>query len=142
MTTATKPKPTKLNGKHRTDNRTRPKFPWEKWLTESSPDKPVTITFGKDVPSTKTPAVLTAQLHQWAAELSIWAYTSVSHDKKTMQVYGIPIRKGQERPLTAFPSPKKGTHQMAKKKAAPKKAAKSAKKASAKKAAKKSEATA
>lgn len=120
--------------KHATKKTNRYKFPWDKWLKETKPTKPATIVFGKDVPASKKPAVLVAQLHQWAEEFKVWAYTSVAHDKKTIQVYGVPQAEGKERPDSVFPSPKKGIA-VAKKKAAPKKAkpAKSSKKKASKK---------
>jgi hypothetical protein len=129
-----------------TNGEARTKYPWEKWLKGSSPKKPTTIVFGKDVPLEKKPLVLVTQLHQWGLHYGLWVFTSVAHDKSKLLVYGVPIRKGKERPPSVFPSPKKGTHHasknvMAKKKAAGKKASKSTKK-SAKKGTKKAAAAA
>lgn len=119
--------------------RPRRQYPWKDWL-KGTPSKPLTLTFGKEVPADKKPSVLVAQLHEWGKALKIWVYTSVDHDKKFLRVYGVPEREGQERPQSIFPSPKIGTQHMAKKKAAKKADTKSAKKAPKKGKAKKGEA--
>lgn len=93
------------------------KFPWADWLKGTS-ENPVVLTFGKDVPADKTPAVLTTQLHQWAKIHKLWAFTSVAADKKTLSIYTEPIKKGQKkRPDTLFPYPKQSEKKPMKKSA-------------------------
>ena len=93
------------------------KFPWADWL-KGTAEKPIVLTFGKDVPAGKTPAVLTTQLHQWAKVHKLWAYTSVAADKKTLSIYTEPIKKNlKKRPDTLFPYPKQSEKKPMKKSA-------------------------
>lgn len=126
------------------------KYPWVKWLKGDKGhvpfEKPTVLTFGKDIPGDKKPAVLTAQIHQWAGILGVYAFTSVSADKKQISIYTVPVpkkigKKEPMRPESLFPYPKQEKSAVAKKKAAaaqPESETKPAKKAAKKKPAKKS----
>lgn len=93
------------------------KFPWADWL-KGTFESPVVLTFGKDVPADKKPAVLTTQLHQWAKIYKLWAYTSVAADKKTISIYTVPVKKNQkQRPESQFPYPKQSEKKPMKKSA-------------------------
>lgn len=108
------------------------KFPWFDWLSGTF-EKPIKLTFGKEIPAKKKPEVFIAQLHQWAAIYKLWAFTSTSADHKTISIYTEPRKPGSnKRPDSKFPYPKL-EKPVAKKKAAKKAAPKKAAKKSAKK---------
>lgn len=102
------------------------KFPWREWLAGTF-ENPVTLTFGKEIPASKSPAVFSAQLHQWAEVYKLWAFTSVNRGKTTtVAIYTQPRGKSTKRPDSKFPypqpakdtkkSPKKPVKKSAKKK--------------------------